>query len=258
MLQTFAPRYPQGIENVSLMAILADASAPELLRVNLVHRVAFEMPEAKAILANIAATENGDIGFNALKKLKSISTDSAYDIALNVLQNYENEDMLNVRSAIGVFATKFRSIDGVAPISKSAFEGKQLLFDVCTALMNTSGQVESDSAVVALAGMRDIEAMQLVMNNANVDDIMKTTIVDQTSLTLTQMLNESPTEANIEFAISCLEILPIKDLQTPLEAALRSMPQAQNGENDISARANSVLQLIAQENFYANPNWNEK
>lgn len=258
MLQVFAPRYPQGIENANLMAILADTASPETLRTNLVHRMAFETPEAKAILSNIATTETGDIGFNALKKLKSTSTDNADDIELNVLRNYKNEDMLKVRSAIAVLAAKYSNIDGIAPISETATEDKQLLFDVCADLMNTAGQVKSDSAVVALAGMRDIETMRLVINNANVDNIMKTTVVDQNSLTLTQMLENSPTAANIEFAISCLEILPVKDLQAPLETALSTMPQANNAQNALSARANSVLQLIAQENLYANPNWNAK
>ena len=45
------------------------------------------------------------------------------------------------------------------------------------------------------------------------------------------MLND-PTLQDVEFAVTCMELLPIKDLYTPLKTAMEAMPLTRGAVGD--------------------------
>lgn len=96
--------------------------------------------------------------------------------------------------------------------------------------------------------LKDIEALQMVVNHPAVDDIMKKGMIDNNYYLLEELLLNQPAPQEVDFVIECMELLPIKDLYAPLKTVLEEMPQALDADSENLA---SLLKSMQEEGVEA-------
>lgn len=90
--------------------------------------------------------------------------------------------------------------------------------------------------------LSDLEALRMVVQHPKVDNIMKKGMIDNNYYLLEEVLLNDPTPQDVEFTVTCMELLPIKDLYMPLKTAIEAMPQTRNasGNNLANIAANNA------------------
>lgn len=205
-----------------LLAMLADITTPDNLKGLLIVSLNFDTPQSKEILANVAleATDPGLI-YNAVKYLDKADPNMAQDLATDILNDYENQSDGRVQGAIRIFTNKLQS----PAINVRSSEKTELLYKCQTILANSENATLKDSIVGSLMLMGDYDALQMIVNSADVDEIMKSGTIDGNYYVLEEILQNQPTKADIDFTVKCMEILPVADLYEPLETAISAFPQ---------------------------------
>ncbi len=73
-------------------------------------------------------------------------------------------------------------------------------------------------------------------------------MIDNNYYLLEEILLNDPTPQDVEFAVTCMELLPIKNLYTPLKTAMEAMPQKYSAAK---AHWETLLQTMQKEGVEA-------
>ena len=79
---------------------------------------------------------------------------------------------------------------------------------------------------------------------------MKKGMIDNNYYLLEEALLNDPTLQDVEFAVTCMELLPIKDLYTPLKTAMEAMPQTRGADDGLKL-AGSLIETMQEEGVEA-------
>lgn len=225
-----------------ILAMLADPAFPDSIKRSLIVSFNYEAPEAKKILAEVAlnATDPGLL-FNAIKYLDKADPDMAYDMASGILKDYKNQSDGSIKGAIRVISNKLER----GTIRTNSAEKADLL-SICSAILGASDNADlKDSIVGLLMLIGDYDALQMIVHNLGVDNIMRAGIIDGNYYVLEQVLQARPAKEDVIFAVQCMGILPIKDLYEPLKTAIAALPAAFSA--DESREFADVLQKMMDE-----------
>ena len=131
--------------------------------------------------------------------------------------------------------------------------GKKEFIALCVQIAEENPQdtILRDSSTFALSALRDYSAVEAIVNSPVLDRISKVAAVNENFMTLWDVLKESPSEQDIAFVITCMEIHPIKDLADDLERALETVK-----DRAVQSRGHAVVEKMrGPEGIEANDKW---
>ena len=226
---------------------LLNSDLPDAIKQSLIAHFGYDGGITREYLEYYAENGVGGVASWAIKSLKKLEATEANDvmkISREILNNITNADAGQIKEA-------FRTV--AENIQNNADE--ELIYSVADYVLD--GNYDSstkDSIMFALMDMNTYKAMKYLMEQPACDDIMKTGLVDRNYHTLIEMLGNNPTKEQVEFALKCMEIMPIKEVEEPIRKAVSSFEE---GTFDM-IEVESVLEKIAKNGINGNPAWLEK
>ena len=233
--------------NDSRLSDLLNSDLPDSIKQSLITHFGYDGGITREDLEYYAENGVGGVAswaIKSLKKLEAIEANNVMKISREILNNISNAD-------VGQIKETFRTV--AENIQNNADE--ELIYSVADDVLD--GNYDSstkDSIMFTLMDMNTYKAMKYLMEHPACDDIMKTGLVDRNYHTLIEMLGNNPTKEQVEFALKCMEIIPIKEVEEPIRKAVSSF---EKGTFDM-VEVESVLEKIAQDGINGNPAWLEK
>ncbi len=238
----YGVRYPDRDHNdPRLLALLQDEGFSPGLKCSLISTLGFEKEKELDILRELCEAEDSALRFNAKSRLSQVDRGIAVEEAEQTLEG-QVEDAGQTESAIDILAQEIAKNGG------SRAEKDELIAR-CADLLNTeTDQTVKDSLVYDMQMLGDMEALRMVVQHPKVDAVMKKGMIDNNYYLLEEALLNDPTPQDVEFAVTCMELLPIKDLYTPLKTAMAAMPQTRGADG---ADWEALLQTMQEEGVEA-------
>lgn len=244
-VEVYSKNHPDGkFSDPRLLELLLNEKESPNLRCNLMGRMNFQSEEELSILQQLTQDSDEGLRFNAINILNRMQPKKAADEAWEIIENYQNNGDNRIQGAVDVIAQQLAD-------SKMARNGnwqqqKEKLMSVCQQILeNEPSQTLKDSVVYDMQLLGDWDALQMIVESPDVDQIMKKAIIDNNYFLLEEALLAPELQAEeIRFVVDCMEILPIKDLHDPLETALAAQPQAFSEEEteNLPALLDSMLE----------------
>lgn len=238
-----------GNYNNEFKEMLTDSKVEISIRQSILSLLKFDSMNDIEFLSQLATSEEDNISNLSLKLLMSYDSDKASDMALNILENYKNEDVDKVNNALSVFSSKYnRNNYNIREAQQQKMDFKNLCFD----LLNNN--LFSNNAAYALGNLGDVEAIKEVINSSNVEYLVKVYVIDQNYKVLLNQLNNSPNSETLKLVSNAMQILPIKEFYQPLKDIIASN---KIDNETLIKECKNVLQIIADEGVNANTKWDK-
>lgn len=232
-----------------LIGLLSDTEVPASIQQSILSH--FGAPDAT--LEQLVLEAQDGVAFHAMKKLAVSNPDMAYALSRDILNDFESKSDGHVMSAVRVFSQVTAGDIAPARAARSAQSDEALLYDVVgQILQNSDSPTLKDSVVFSLADTQTTQAVDYIIHNEAIDDIMKKTTVDRNYETLMNLLDDTANIEEIQLVTDCMEIWPMKDLAEPLTEVLSNLPATYSAEVNAAVQ---VLDLIANEGIESNPKW---
>lgn len=246
MVDLLAGPPEEALATKDVRALLADGDLDEEIKGRIIAHFRFGK-EDSALLTSIAAGTEEPAAFHALKKLGDVAPAEARRIALGAVKRAERPSDLKLSAAYKVL---LRS-DG----ARRDTAARRALLGHLTAVMadDASSAALRDSAAFALAEMRSLDALKVLLGAKKADRVLRVGAVDQNAAMLKSALEDDPDEAVIELAVTAMEIRPITDIAAPLRAVSGEVKSP-----ELRRRVESVLKRIAADGTQMNPKWAEE
>lgn len=156
--------------------------------------------------------DNDDIvAFQALKTLSLLDFSEAVVLADEIIYNYEtaSPDKLNIAMSI---ESKYFENSSTYDLNKY-----NKFIDVCNAVIEdkNADSIVRDSAVFALADVKKAGNIVSILENDDIDDVLKTYAINENSEILLNMLKED--EAYFDLACYAMTLCPIEEFKEPLK-----------------------------------------
>lgn len=231
MVQMYEDKEATAECDTQLKQMLSDASVDSVIKRNIVLSVDFSTAQDVQLLTDIARGEDDLLAFQSIKKLKLTNPEVAKSLSKSILSNLENESTEKIKAAIKAEASyfynqKFKADaagSGKVRISAKAMEpafvqDKAAFIELCMEVFEeTDDALLKDSCIYALSDMVDPEAILAVLRS-DADNDIKRFCINQNYLTLIEVLENSPTEEEIQLVCKAMQIHAITDLLEPLQA----------------------------------------
>jgi len=203
-------------------------------------------PEDSSLLCSLASGSEDMVGFHALKKLGSADPMAARRLALAALARADecSDAKLSASYKVLVRSRTFKS--DWAARSTLVRHLSSVLADP-----KTSPSLQ-DSAAFALADMRSLDALRILLESKKADVVLRVGAVEKNAMTIETALEQDPGEATIELAVTAMEIYPVNEIASPLLAA-----RARVKSPELRQRLDAVLVCIASEGVPLNAKWTE-
>ena len=208
------------------------------IRTNIMVACNFSSKTGKELLITLANDNNPETVFQAMKQLRSVDLDAACEIADNIISNYELYHEKIVCAAI-LAKSKALSIENY---NARATENDIAQFiQFCSDFHDeATDQVSQDTAIIGIKRLHRPEGIEAIVQNKKFDPIMQSGAIGENSVVLYQMIEEDPSEANIELVCHAMEICPISVFEVPLTKIREDI----NTHTAYSSRLNESLDLI--------------
>lgn len=209
-----------------LLAWLQDPQNSPGVKASLLYTIGFQTEEEISVLQELTKDADEGLRLNAMRRLERIRPADALDEAWQIVENYQNGGDNRIHGAIDTIA---QQLADSATVRNSHWQReKEKLMAVCQQILESEpSQTLKDSVIYDMQLLGDWDALQMIVESPDVDQIMKKAIIDNNYYLLEEaLLAPEPQAEDIRFAVDCMKILPIQDLHDPLEAALAAQPQA--------------------------------
>jgi len=202
-------------------------------------------PEDSTLLSSLATGPEDALAFHALKKLGSADSSAARRLALAALAEPECSD------------SKLSASYKVLIRSGSIQSDREVRRTLLRHLVSVIGDAKTspdlqDSAAFALSDMRSLDALRTLLESKGADRILCVGAVDQNAMLIKTALERNPDEAEIELAVTAMELYPVKEIAEPLQAARDRVTSPA-----LSERLDAVLERTAREGVPLNIKWTE-
>ncbi len=245
LTQFYAYKADKNSDFREIKEMLLDNNVNDLIKLSILSSFEFD-PKDEEILIELANNEEAEISNVALRRLKNVNEELTQQIALKIIENYENEDSKKVKNALNIYSSLFTKIEDNKKSMKK-FSEKISFKELCVSLLDNP--TYSDTAAFALGNLYDYDSVKNVINS-NVDFLTKLCVIDQNYSVLLENINEN----NLDIILEAMEILPINEFYYPISEILKS----DNIKNDfIKEKGNKILELIQNEGVDANEKWNK-
>ncbi|MDO8963843.1 MAG: hypothetical protein Q7W30_05040 [Coriobacteriia bacterium] len=227
-------------------ALLRDGRLDSALKARLIVSHEFST-EDSALLDSLASGSEEPVAFHALKKLGSADPVAARRVALAALSRADgcSDSKLSASYKVLVRSGTLES--------DRATRGTLLRHLTSVLAVDKTSPELRDSATFALADMRSLEALRILLGSAGVDRALIGGAIDQNALLIKTALEQNPDEATIALAITAMELHPVSDIAEPL-GAVRSRVKSPA----LRQRLEAALVHIANEGIPMNPKWTEE
>ena len=244
-MELYAEKYPDMDHNdPRFLAWLQDPQNGSGFKAALLFSVGFQTEEEISVLQELTKDADEGLRLNAMRRLELVRPADALDEAWQIIENYQNGGDNRIHGAIDTIAQQLA--DSTMARNSHWQQQKGKLMAVCQQILeNEPSQTLKDSVVYDMQLLGDWDALQMIVESPDVDQIMKKAIIDNNYFLLEEaLLAPEPQAEQLRFAVDCMEILPIKDLHDPLEAALAAQPQAFSADEaeDLTALLDSMLE----------------
>lgn len=226
-VEMFYQKYPQEDHNhPRLLKLLQDEHVDPSFKTSLIHFVGFRTPEEMEVLRMLTQDADKNLRFRAMNRLNEIDQKSAVDMAKKAVAAYHSKgDMEQLPEAIDILVQQMQN--------GASREEKDEIIALCNELLDSDLEsAKKDSLVYDMQMLSDLEALRMVVQHPKVDNIMKKGMIDNNYYLLEEVLLNDPTPQDVEFTVTCMELLPIKDLYMPLKTAIEAMPQTRNASGN--------------------------
>lgn len=225
--EMFYQKYPQGDYNhPRLLKLLRDEHVDPSFKTSLINFVGFRTPEEMEVLRMLTQDADKNLRFRAMNRLNEIDQKTAVDMAKKTVAAYHSKgDMEQLPEAIDILVQQMQN--------GASREEKDEIIALCNELLDSDLEsAKKDSLVYDMQMLSDLEALRMVVQHPKVDNIMKKGMIDNNYYLLEEVLLNDPTPQDVEFTVTCMELLPIKDLYMPLKTAIEAMPQTRNASGN--------------------------
>ncbi|TLM78807.1 MAG: hypothetical protein FDZ70_03875 [Actinobacteria bacterium] len=226
-------------------ALLRDEDLDGSLKARVVADHAFG-PQDSALLGDLAVGPDDDLAFHALKKLGEADPAAAGRLALATVARADAASDMRLSAAYKVLV-RSGALDSDRT-TKSA-----LLRHLATVLAapDTSPEL-CDSAAFALADMRSLDALRILLESGAADAVARAGAVDQNAALIRDALRNDPDAATIELAVTAMELHPVTEIAAPLGAVRERIASP-----ELVQRLDAALARIARDGAPLNPKWTE-
>jgi hypothetical protein len=225
--------------------LLRDSRLNSGLKARIVVSYEFDHKDS-ALLGALASGTEEPVAFHALKKLGKADPAAARRFALAALSGAEHSTDSKLSASYKVLVRS-----GVLETDRETRSA--LLRHLASVLADAKTSPElCDSATFALAEMRSLDAIRILLDSPKIDRSMVAGAIDENALVIKKALENSPDESTIEMAIAAMEVHPVLDIAEPLRA-VRNRVQSPA----LSRRLEAVLVHITREGVPVNPKWTE-
>lgn len=197
------------------------------------------------LLKSYVEEEDEIVAFHGLKKLSTVNLSEAAAVSDEILSTYPVQPSQKISAAQKVKSKFYLNYPNAS--------GKKEFIALCVQIAEENPQdtILRDSSTFALSALRDYSAVEAIVNSPVLDRISKVAAVNENFMTLWDVLKESPSEQDIAFVITCMEIHPIKDLADDLERALETVK-----DRAVQSRGHAVVEKMrGPEGIEANDKW---
>ena len=240
--------------------LITQKSLEDDVRINLIQTLDMSSDENKDILEKIVKSEDGAIVIRSLITLQKDDPKKALSIANQIINSYSTYGEDAIRAAVMVKSNYFRDLK-LAGSQKNVSAEKKNYINFCIRKFNASqDDVFKDAMVFSLIDMLDFDAVKEIINHKNIDHLLKTTCISRNYLTFAEVINNNPSEEDIELLLTAMEMAPIRDLVGLMREKLAANATYQ------SDRLNNVLTIMETQGIPAdrkrlertpNPAWIE-
>ena len=202
--------------------------------------------EDSALLGSLASSPEEPVAFHALKKLSKADPKAARQLALATLSRAED-------SSDSKLSASYKVLVRSGMLEADRDTRSALLRHLASVLANAKTSPElRDSATFALAEMRSLEAMRILLDSTTLDRAIVVGAIDENALVIQTALEQNPDEPTIELAVAAMEIHPLLDVAEPLRAA-RSRVKSPA----LRQRLDAALAHITRNGAPTNRKWTE-
>lgn len=195
-------------------------------------------------LIEIIKNNNQMSAFNALKQLRKVNPQEAFEIAYNIFKTRENRTDLEISASqkcLSILLREFKDKE----IEEEFVKG---CLDIIESGSNNDELV--DSSIFALSDMMSKEGIDAIVRSSSIKDIsLKRALIIQNIIVLKNLIdNKNPTQEEVELVVLAMEICPIKDFYNSLKKI-----NVDKFDNDFLKRYENVLIKIeteGEENYY--------
>lgn len=193
--------------------------------------------------------QKGDLtAFYALKQLSKVDNSEAYNISTDILLDYNNKSEYEISSACSSIAGYLRYNDKIGLYKEN--EEKNFL-DTCLNIFNVTDNVTiRDSIAFSISEIQSEQSIKYLLTNFNLDREIKAFVIDQNYIALKTILNNNPTDEDINMVIEAMGILPIKDLVKELDESIEK-----TSNESIRLKGENIIKYMNEEGREANEKW---
>jgi hypothetical protein len=225
--------------------LLRDSRLDSALKARII--VSYEFGhEDSALLGSLASSTEEPVAFHALKKLGEADSVAARQFALATLAGagHSSDSKLSASYKVLVRSGALETDRG----TRSA-----LLRHLASVLADAKTSPElCDSATFALAEMRSLDAMRILLDSPKIDRSIVAGAIDENALVIKTALEQNPDESTIALVVTAMELHPVSDIAEPLRAVRGRVKSPALGQ-----RLEAALMHIANDGIPINPKWTE-
>lgn len=226
-------------------ALLRDEDLDGSLKARVVVDHAFG-PQDSALLGDLAAGPDDDLAFHALKKLGKADPAAAGRLALATVARADAASDMRLSAAYKVLVRS-----GALDSDRTTKSALLRHLAAVLAAPDTSPEL-CDSAAFALADMRSLDALRILLESGAADAVARAGAVDQNAALIRDALRNDPDAATIELAVTAMELHPVTEIAAPLGAVRERIASP-----ELVRRLDAALARIARDGAPLNPKWTE-
>lgn len=197
------------LDEKRLIDLLLNENESDLVRQNIVWILPDDKDTKESLV--IAFEKNDDeLAFQALKKLNTIDSKLAVDEAKKAIDS--NDGKVKIRAAIKVITLNMSKTDNDKEKSDWTQFLKKMLNDI-----NLSKENElMETVVFALSDLKYYKSIYEIINSSKIGKDYKVFCIDQNRQVLQEVLENNPTDADIEIIKKAMSICPIDEINSLL------------------------------------------
>ncbi|MGD7052943.1 hypothetical protein [Sutcliffiella horikoshii] len=245
MIDTYIMKNEKNKDNSEIKKLLVDPTLDEDLKSRIVAQLNFSS-EDEELLTNLFEESDELLAFHSLKRLSKINSEKAAKISEEILASKKTSSPEKLSASLKVMANHYRK-------NNNSVKSKELIRYSEKIIETSKDEVLKDSAVFAVSDLMNAEAIISLINNENVDRQLKAFSIDQNYMILDDILENSPTELEIEAVIKAMQIYPISDLSINLEKASKS-----TSNKNLIKEIQDTLDFIEKNGVQANKKWQDR
>jgi hypothetical protein len=232
-----------------LKELLKDKSFDRNVKVKIIATSDFK-EEDIPLLQSIVLEDEDQLAFQAMKKLRKLDKEMAFQISGEILSKYKIHSEDKISSALKATSYYIKNSNNKVTLSNNSYESD--FVNLSLDIMNSDkySSTLKDSAFFATSDLRSENAILTILSQDNIDQELIVYAIGQNFFVLNDILNSNPTENQITLVIKAMEINPLTDLYDSLN---KIVPTIQN--NDLRKRGEQSLVNIKENGEKANHKW---